>query len=75
MTTTLQRIGLATICVCLLAACGGSPQPQEPPPVEDTAFGAMVGTMDKARGVQDTVDAQKQQTDRQLDVAEGQGAQ
>ncbi|HEY6644712.1 hypothetical protein [Povalibacter sp.] len=69
--TDLQRLGLATLCACFLAGCGSSERP-EPPPVEDTAFGEMVGTIDKAHGVQDTVDAQKQQTDQQIDAAEGQ---
>lgn len=71
-----QRLLLATICLFALGACGSgaeSQQPAEPPPVQDTAFGDMVGTMDKARGVQDTVDAQKQELDRQLQSAEGEG--
>ncbi len=69
-----QRLLLTTICLFTLGACGsgaGSQQAAEPPPVQDTAFGDMVGTMDKARGVQDTVDAQKQELDRQLRSAEG----
>ena len=73
--TDLQRIGLATLCACFLAGCGSSSEPPQPPPVKDTAFGDLVGTMDKARGVQDTVDAQKQQADRQLEAAEGQSSQ
>lgn len=43
----------------------------QPPPVKDTAFGDMVGTMDKARGVQSTVDDQKRELDRQVQSAEG----
>lgn len=69
-----QRLLLTTICLFALGACGSgaeSQKPAEPPPVQDTAFGDMVGTMDKARGVQDTVDAQKQDLDRQLRSAEG----
>ena len=72
-----QRLLLTTIVLTALGACGSgadSQKPAEPPPVKDTAFGDMVGTMDKARGVQDTVDAQKQDTDRQLQSAEGEGA-
>lgn len=57
-----------------LAACGGGKQ--EPPPApapvaQDTVFDDMTGTMDKARGVQDTVDAQKRELDRQVQAAEG----
>lgn len=70
--THLQRFAPILVCACFLAGCGGSAEPPEPPKVEDTAFGDMVGTMDRARGVQDTVDAQKQQTDQQIDAAEGQ---
>ena len=70
--TYLRRFALVTLCACSFAGCGSSSEPSEPPAVADTAFGDMVGTMDKARGVQDTVDAQKQQTDQQIDAAEGQ---
>ena len=68
-----QRLLLTTICLFCLGACGSGTEPPKPapPPVEDTAFGDMVGTMDKARGVQDTVDAQKQELDRQVRSAEG----
>lgn len=55
----------------ILVGCGGSadvPEPA-PPPVEDTAFGEMVGTMDKARTVEDTTMQHKEELDRQLDEA------
>jgi hypothetical protein len=55
-----------------LAACGShddAKQP-EPPPVRDTAFGDLVRAEDKARGVQDTVIKQKEETDRQLEQQE-----
>lgn len=68
--THLQRLLLAAAWLFVLNGCNSKPAPPaEPPPVKDTAFGDMVGTMDKARGVQDTVDAQKQATDRQIDSA------
>lgn len=69
-----QRILLATIAIMVLGGCGSSAEheaPPEPPPVKDTAFGDMVGTMDKARGVQDTVDTHKQDLDSQMRSAEG----
>lgn len=62
------------LTVPALSGCGSSAEheaPREPPPVKDTAFGDMVGTMDKARGVQDTVDTHKQDLDRQMQSAEG----
>lgn len=46
----------------------------EPLAVEDSAFGDMVGTMDKARSVEDTLDAHKQEMDRQLRINEGEAA-
>jgi len=38
--------------------------------VKDTAFGDLVGTMDKARGVQDSMNAQKEARDKQMEAAE-----
>jgi hypothetical protein len=65
------------MCVLVLFGCGSSDREQErePPPVKDTAFGDMVGTMDKARDVQNTVDEHKQELDKQLQSQEGQSEQ
>jgi hypothetical protein len=55
----------------ILVGCGetvDAPEPT-PPPVEDTAFGEMVGTMDKARAIEDTTMRHKEELDRQLDDA------
>jgi hypothetical protein len=41
---------------------------QEPMPVKDSAFGDMVGTMDKARAVEDTTMQHKKEIDRVLDT-------
>jgi hypothetical protein len=74
---TRHRIGLTLVSALSLAlalsACGPShDEPaREPPPVKDTAFGDMVGTIDKAKGVQDTVDAQKRAMDGQVRANEG----
>jgi hypothetical protein len=40
--------------------------------VEETAFGEMVGTIDKAQSVEDTVMQQKEDTDRAIQESEGQ---
>ena len=72
------RILPAAVCLCVLNGCGSSSEPEarpEPAPVAETAFGDMVGTMDKARGVQDTVDAHKQALDQQLQSTEGESEQ
>jgi hypothetical protein len=58
-----------------MTACGSKSEPppkpsQEPAPVKDGAFGDMVGTMDKARGVEDTTMEHKEAVDRSLDNAE-----
>lgn len=61
----------ALFVAAALTACGaGREEAREPPPVEDTVFGDMVGTMDKARGVQDSMQEQKEQRDREIDSAE-----
>ena len=55
-----------------LAACGShdeSKQP-DPPPVRDSAFGDLVRAEDKARGVQDTLQKQKEERDRQMEQQE-----
>ena len=59
----------------LLLGCGAaeeSSESSEPPPVEETAFGEMVGTIDKARSVEGTVLQQKEDTDRAIQESEGQ---
>jgi hypothetical protein len=55
----------------ILVGCGESADAPEPtpPPVEDTAFGEMVGTLDKARTVEDTTMQHKEELDRQLEEA------
>jgi len=76
MSHGLGRTGRALVVIAVLAAlaaCGGGKQepPPAPAPAQDTVFDDMTGTMDKARGVQDTVDAQKRELDRQVQAAEG----
>jgi hypothetical protein len=61
--------------VLLLLGCGAAEdasESSEPPPVEETAFGDMVGTIDKARSVEGTVLQQKEDTDRAIQESEGQ---
>jgi hypothetical protein len=75
MLMTHVRLFAAVGCALVLAGCGRDAdreQDREPPPVKDTAFGDMAGTMDKARAVQDTVDAHKNELDEQLKSQEGQ---
>ena len=62
----------------LICACGAqqtdTSEPSEPAPmpVEETVFGDMVESMDKARDVDATVLEHKREVDQALEQAEGQ---
>ena len=67
-----HRLLAMSLVLVGLAACGGGEEreAEKPMAVEDTVFGDMVGTQDKARAVQDTTMEHKQEMDRALDDAE-----
>jgi hypothetical protein len=68
---SVHRTLAPLVICCLLSACGGSQdEPREPMPVKDTVFGDTVGTMDKARGVEDTMTQHKEDLDRVTKEAE-----
>lgn len=75
MRTTLM-VGMLAI-MTLPAGCGGDSEsgqePEEPPmKVEDTAFGDLVGTQDKARDrTNAAVDAHRENLDSRLEADEG----
>ena len=56
----------------LVAACGSHEDAKkpDPPPVRDTAFGDLVRAEDKARGVQDSLEKQKEERDRRMEQQE-----
>jgi hypothetical protein len=54
----------------LLAACGSEQKPSEPPPLKDTAFGDMAGTVDKAHAVEGQVMDHKEAIDQALEQNE-----
>jgi hypothetical protein len=59
------------LAALFVTACGSSTDSKsEPPPVKETVFGDMVGTMDRAKGVQDTVMQGKQNVDQAVESAE-----
>ncbi|HEY8538939.1 MAG TPA: hypothetical protein VIL28_08730 [Steroidobacteraceae bacterium] len=63
---------LSALLACLaFAACGSQEQGSDAPPVSETVFGPTVGTMDRARSVEDTTMQHKQDLDRALEAAEG----
>jgi hypothetical protein len=58
-----------------ILGCGGSPAPDEPaePPIENarpTVFDPLTSTIDRAQGVQQTVDEQAAELRRRVDEAE-----
>ena len=58
----------------MLSACSEPSAPPPPPPVSETVFGDAVGTMDRARAVEDVTMQQKQAMDQAIEQAEGKGA-
>lgn len=74
---TIAQSGARSVMLCIwlllaLGACGSKTEPpKEPPPVQETVFGDLVGTMDKARSVEATTLQHKEELDRSLEEAEG----
>ncbi|AMN47851.1 hypothetical protein ACG33_12225 [Steroidobacter denitrificans] len=73
-----QRLGFMMFAWLLLAACGSSQapasrdaEPADSPDVRETVLDDMVGTMDRAREVEDITRQHKQALDRALERAEG----
>lgn len=62
----IQSAALWVLAALLLAACGSGQKPAEPPPVDDTAFRDMAGAVDKAHGVEATLQQEKEALDRKL---------
>ena len=58
--------------VLTMHGCGTSEAPEESasPPIEETAFGDMVGTVDKSRAVEGVVMQQKEDIDQALQESE-----
>lgn len=67
---TLIVLGLAIFA----AACGGPSEPSPPPsadaPRRETVFDPLVGTLDRAKAVQKTVDDQAAEQRRKLEELE-----
>lgn len=66
----MGRLIALALAAWALAACG----PPEPPPApQDTVYGDQVKALEKAKGVQDDVDARKKELDERLKQAEDGG--
>ncbi|MDE2234091.1 MAG: hypothetical protein KGL13_04595 [Gammaproteobacteria bacterium] len=70
----MKVLNLFTLCTILamIAACGSSREDQAkqahsaPPPVSHTVFAPYIRDLNKAKNVQNTVNAQQQSLDRQI---------
>lgn len=71
---TLRALSLsipAGFVIGMLAGCGTQPEPPPPPPVQETVFGDAVGTMDRARAVEEVTQQQKRDLDAAIEASEG----
>lgn len=75
----MKVLSLLSICTILVmtAGCGssasdkGSQAQNAPPPVSHTVFAPYVRDINKAKNVQNTVNAQKQSLDKQIQAQSG----
>jgi hypothetical protein len=67
-----RKQALSLVIVLFLAGCGGSELAETPPEPErrPTVFDPLTGTLDRAQGVQQTLDAQAAEQRRRIEDAE-----
>jgi hypothetical protein len=67
-----RKQALSLVIVLMLAGCGGSELAETPPEPErrPTVFDPLTGTLDRAQGVQQTLDAQAAEQRRRIEDAE-----
>ena len=72
-----MRLGICLTSLLVLAACGGSPdssgsaaEDEERPEDRETVFDPMVGTIDRAKGVEDMNMQRKDEMDRAIEEQE-----
>lgn len=56
--------------ILFIQACSSSTQPPDPPPPAKTVFDPLTSTLGRARSVQQTVDQNKERTQRAVDAQE-----
>lgn len=68
------RLLALVLSLCALAACSGGQPPPAPPPAQPaaTVIDPQLKALERAKAVQQQVDAQKAATDAKLREAEGQ---
>ena len=64
------KLALWSAIACTLAGCGGSEPANEPAEPRVSAFDPLTSTIDRAQGVQQTVDQQAAEQRRRLEEAE-----
>ncbi|HSN73207.1 MAG TPA: hypothetical protein VLT59_16955 [Steroidobacteraceae bacterium] len=73
---TAIHAALVSVVVLAITGCGREPEPEprrsEPMAVEDTVFGDMIETQDRARGVEDLGFQRKQEMDQAIEQNAGQ---
>jgi len=70
-----MRLGfvILTLAAAALVGCGQAPEPEqsaEPAARRETVFDPMTSTIDRAQGVQQTLDAQAAEQRRKIEAAE-----
>jgi predicted lipoprotein len=68
----LRQTSVLAMLAVALVACGSPPPPAEParPVKQETVFDPLTNTLDRAKGVQQTVDEQAAEQRRRLEAAE-----